>query len=195
MNDNQEKLAPSIESNTESLRKAAAERSSELQSHPNKEHNSIENEVSISKERSHIESLFSQESSPTERRKAAIDGSVPSKRVSPKRGSKSERNASYRQTMEHVTNKMSPSERTFSKIIHNPGVEKVSEAVGTTIARPNAILAGSFTAFVVVTIIYVLARNMGYTLSGFETIGAFVIGWTLGLIYDYLRIMITGKSS
>ena len=42
-------------------------------------------------------------------------------------------------------------------------------------------------------IIYTIAKTIGYKLSGFETIAAFLIGWLIGLIYDYLRILITGK--
>ncbi|OYX41587.1 hypothetical protein B7Y94_04890, partial [Candidatus Saccharibacteria bacterium 32-49-12] len=77
--------------------------------------------------------------------------------------------------------------------IHNPAIEKASEAVGATIARPNAILTGSVVAFVLVLGVYVLARVLGYALSGFETIAAFAVGWVIGLLYDYFRVMITGK--
>ena len=57
----------------------------------------------------------------------------------------------------------------------------------------NAILAGSFSAFVCVTAVYVIAKNYGYPLSGFETIAAFIIGWILGQAFDFMRTMITGK--
>lgn len=60
-------------------------------------------------------------------------------------------------------------------------------------ARPNAILAGSVVAFFAVLGVYLLAKNLGYVLSGFETIAAFVIGWIIGILYDYFRTMITGK--
>jgi len=48
-------------------------------------------------------------------------------------------------------------------------------------------------AFLLTLIIYVIAKTFGYNLSGFETIGAFIIGWILGVVYDYLKILFVGK--
>lgn len=106
-----------------------------------------------------------------------------------------DKKASFNQTMKSVQAEMSPAERTFSRFIHSPAVEKSSELIGNTVARPNAILTGSIFAFVLVLAVYVLARNYGFRLSGFETIGAFILGWAIGLTYDYVRTMVTGKRS
>jgi hypothetical protein len=95
--------------------------------------------------------------------------------------------------MKDVQRELSPGSRAFSKVIHNPIVEKTSEVVGGTVARPNAVLAGAISAFILTLAVYVIARTIGYTLSGFETIAAFIIGWVIGIIYDYLRLIITGK--
>jgi FtsZ-interacting cell division protein ZipA len=103
--------------------------------------------------------------------------------------------ASYKATMKETQAQLSAPARTFSKVIHNPAVERTSEAVGSTVARPNAILAGSLTAFLFTLAIYVVARHYGYPLSGFETIAAFIVGWAVGLLVDYLRVMITGKKA
>lgn len=107
--------------------------------------------------------------------------------------SKHEREASFNATMNEVRTHMSPSSRAFSKVIHNKTVEKLSDVTGSTIARPDAILSGAIVAFALTLGVYLLARNMGYTLSGFETIGAFVLGWALGIAYDFLKVMITGR--
>lgn len=107
--------------------------------------------------------------------------------------SKKERNASYKQKMSQVQAELPPAQRAFSKVIHNPAVEKTSEVVGSTIARPNAILAGSMVAFFLVLGVYLIAKHLGYQLSGFETIGAFIVGWLIGILFDFFRVMITGK--
>ncbi|HJM04364.1 MAG TPA: hypothetical protein QF549_01865 [Candidatus Saccharimonadaceae bacterium] len=107
--------------------------------------------------------------------------------------SKKEKSASFKKHMKQVQSELPAPQRAFSKIIHNPVVEKTSEAVGKTIARPNAILAGSVVAFFAVLAVYLIAKNLGYVLSGFETIAAFIVGWLIGILYDYLRVMITGK--
>lgn len=107
--------------------------------------------------------------------------------------SKKEREASFKKEMQRVQAEMSAPQRAFSKLIHNKAVEKVSDVVGSTVARPNAIFAGALTAFVLVLAVYLISKNFGYVLSGFETIGAFIVGWILGVLYDYLRVVITGK--
>lgn len=109
--------------------------------------------------------------------------------------SKKEREASYSRTMKKVQSELSGPSRTFSKVIHNKVVEQVSETVGATVARPNAIASGAIAAFLATLALYYIAKNIGYQLSGFETIGAFAAGWLVGILFDYLRVMITGKHS
>lgn len=118
--------------------------------------------------------------SPAERRKGPV--------------TRKERDASFKHTLADAQTHMGMAGKTFSKIIHNKAVERSSEVVGSTIARPNAILAGSLFAFILTTGVLLIARFYGYPLSGFESIGAFVVGWVLGILYDFLRKMITGKS-
>jgi hypothetical protein len=107
---------------------------------------------------------------------------------------KQQRDASFNRQMDAIQSDMTPTSKAFSKLIHNKTIDRTSEAIGSTIARPNALLAGSITAFIVVTILYLITRHYGYHLSGFETIGSFILGWVLGLIYDYVRVLITGKN-
>jgi hypothetical protein len=106
---------------------------------------------------------------------------------------KHDRDASYKQTMDRVQQELSPGARLFSKLIHRPGIEKTSEFLGNTVARPDAILAGGIASFVVVLALYSYARYAGFSLSGFETIGAFLVGWLIGLLYDFFKTMFTGK--
>jgi hypothetical protein len=106
---------------------------------------------------------------------------------------KAERDTSFNATMQEVQTHMTPASRAFSKVIHNKTVEKVSDVAGNTVARPNAILSGAILAFALTLGVYLVAKNMGYVLSGFETIGAFAIGWALGVAYDFLKVMVTGR--
>lgn len=107
--------------------------------------------------------------------------------------SKKEKTVAYKKELAAIQAKMTPSQRTFSKFIHSPAIERTSETLGNTVARPNAILAGSVMAFVLVLAVLLIAKHFGYALSGFETIAAFALGWVIGLLYDFLRIMITGQ--
>lgn len=109
--------------------------------------------------------------------------------------SKREKTAAYKRHMKQVQAELNPVQRAFSRFIHAQPVEKASEFVGATVARPNSILFGAIAGFVLVLAVYLIAKNLGYVLSGFETIGAFIAGWILGVLYDFLRTMITGKKS
>ncbi|HEV7951821.1 MAG TPA: hypothetical protein VGO98_00385, partial [Candidatus Saccharimonadales bacterium] len=109
--------------------------------------------------------------------------------------SKHDLDATYKRTMQQVQSELSTPSRVFSKVIHTKAIEKASDALESTIARPNAILAGAIAAFIFTLVIYLAAKNYGYRLSGFETIGGFILGWIIGLLFDYFRVMITGKHS
>lgn len=109
------------------------------------------------------------------------------------KNNRSNREASFKHQMKAIQADMSLSRRTFSKVIHNRVIEKTSDVAASTIARPNAILAGSICAFILTLGVYVVAKSVGYRLSGFETIAAFIFGWILGIAYDYLRLLIAGK--
>lgn len=107
---------------------------------------------------------------------------------------KKEKDASFDATMSEIRTHMSAPGRAFSTFIHNKTVEKVSDAVGSTIARPNAILSGAGFAFLFTLVIYLIARHNGYPLSGSETIASFALGWVIGLLFDYVRVLLFGKS-
>lgn len=106
---------------------------------------------------------------------------------------KKDKDRSFNETMQEVRSQMSPANRAFSKVIHQPAVERISEAVGNTVARPNAILSGSLFAFLFTAAFYLVARFNGYPLSGSETIASFIIGWCVGLIFDYVKVLFVGK--
>ena len=139
-----------------------------------------------------LEQAISVEKGSAEKKKRANDSPAGRRHGVP---SKKEVKASYKHRVATLQAELPPVQRSFSKVIHNPAVEKTSEAVGSTIARPNAILAGAVVAFFAVLIVYLTAKHFGYMLSGFETIGAFIVGWVLGVLYDFFRVMITGKKS
>lgn len=138
-----------------------------------------------------LETAISVEKAGAEKAKRPSEGPRTTKR----RGtiSKKEKEASFKRHMQHVQSELPAPQRAFSKFIHAKPVEKASEVIGSTVARPNAILAGAIVAFVAVLVVYLVAKNLGYVLSGFETIAAFIVGWLIGTLYDYLRVMITGK--
>lgn len=168
--------------------KAAAERSAELlksaersaESSPEQQAERAE----IARSEANKEALMSREVGGAEKRRDNVD-STPTLT----HATKKQRADSYKHTMDQIRSEMTPAARSFSKLIHHKTIERVSERVGDTVARPNAVLAGSVAATFLVLFVYVIARQYGYRLSGFETIGTFALGWALGLIFDYAKLM------
>lgn len=116
----------------------------------------------------------------------------PAASETPRQITKDDRAASYQKTMKKMQSELPPASRTFSKVIHNPAVEKASEAIGNTVARPNLIIAGALGAIASV-IVYFVARHYGYVLSGSETIILFGCGWVIGAIIEYARVGFLNK--
>ncbi len=170
---------------TEEIEKAAAERSAELRE---QESHRAEHEVNQEKEVLEARAAAEKEAKSAEEHRprsqeTAVDG-----------GSSASRSASYKQTMKSIQHDMSGPSRVFSKVIHNKTVDKVSDVLASTVARPNAILSGAVCAFVLVLGVYVLAKYMGFALYGSETIAAFIAGWLIGLLFDLLKTMFKRKS-
>ena len=68
--------------------------------------------------------------------------------------------ASYKKTLENVQDQLSAPSRAFSKVIHNSVVEKTSDAIGNTVARPNLIISGALGAIASV-VVYFIAKRYG----------------------------------
>ena len=76
--------------------------------------------------------------------------------------------------------------RALSRVIHTPAIEKTSEVLETTIARPSVMLGSTWTVLIVGTIFYLGARHYGYSLSGSELLFSFLVGALLGLVGEGL---------
>jgi hypothetical protein len=175
---NYEHAAPTPESTQDHERlKRDLERAAEL---------SRDKEQSPDSVRHEIEQIKVEQEKKTEKQVAPASAERPI-------STKKTRQKAYNTILKQTQGELSAPSRAFSKLIHNPVVDKVSEVFGSTVARPNAILAGAAFSFLLTLAIYLIARMNGYPLSGTETIAAFIGGWGLGLIFDFFKIMITGK--
>lgn len=173
------------------LAEVAAERRREL--HEALEKKSPEQGVDEDKARQETERVIAEREA-DERSQSTHEQPVRSPEAQRKPDKRAEK-AAFDKTMHEARSHMSPASRTFSKAIHNPVVEKVSDVTGKTVARPNALLAGGISAFVLMLGVYLIARHYGYPLSGAETMAAFALGYIIGLIFDYFKVLYTGGRS
>lgn len=186
---NPEVLKPSGEHGAET-RDAAAEQLKKVQEQLETKSETSENKGErLESARRDTEAAFSRESG-----KERSQGGEPTA-SGVRHATKRQRKESFDSTMAQIRSEMGTPARTFSKVIHNKTVERASEAIGSTVARPNAVLAGSSCATLLTLAVFLIAKQYGYRLSGFETIGTFLVGWALGLIYDYARLMFVARRS
>jgi hypothetical protein len=90
----------------------------------------------------------------------------------------------YQHTLASLQRSLTPVSRTFSKLIHTPAVEKTSETLEKTVARPSVTVGATWTALIVGGIFYFTARHFGYSLSGSEMLFSFIVGAVIGLLLE-----------
>jgi hypothetical protein len=194
MGTNQETITTNPENNSDAVRELGHEQSDILRDNREKAGEHSPEKAEANGERARADAL---ENAISVEKKGLSKEKIHAPSPAARRGAISKRDldATYKRTMKQVQSELSAPSRAFSKVIHIKAVEKTSDALESTVARPNAILAGAIAAFIFTLAIYLIAKNFGYRLSGFETIGGFVFGWIIGLLFDYFRVMITGKHS
>ncbi len=102
------------------------------------------------------------------------------------------RDDAFRRTMHDTRTHLHPLARLMSYWIHLRPVALLSDIVGGTVARPNALLYGALSASLLTAVFYAAAKNFGYTFSGAEWFVAFFFGWLIGITIDYTQILIRG---
>lgn len=97
----------------------------------------------------------------------------------------------YGQTLKSLQSHFKPAQRSFSKFIHSPAIDKASEVIGKTVMRPSVTLGASLTALVLGAFFYITAKRYGFALSGSEFIISLLVGSVIGisveLIYHFVK--------
>lgn len=101
----------------------------------------------------------------------------------------------YADILEQARSHMNLPSRIFSRIIHFRPVEILSDLLAATLFRPLPLIFAGLMAALLPLVIWLIAKYFGYNLSGTESIIAFTLGWLVGVIVDYTKILITGKST
>lgn len=102
---------------------------------------------------------------------------------------------STRTSLLHLQNDMPSVMRIFSRIVHIPVVESITDAMSSTIARPIPLIMGAIASILVTITLYVVAKKYGYVLTGFEPVASYALGWSIGCIIDYAKALSRGRWS
>lgn len=96
----------------------------------------------------------------------------------------------YKRTIRKVQNEMNFADRTFSKVVHQPLVESVSNGLARTVARPSVFFGGSLGALLGSGALLYMSRENGFTYNYsvflVTFIGGFLLGGLLELIYNLI---------
>ena len=92
----------------------------------------------------------------------------------------------YKKEIHRIQTHLPKAQRSFSKFIHAPTIEAVSEVSSKTVARPSGLLGGGIAAFGGTTILVLISRHYGFTYNFFVFIALLVIGFIVGLIAEMI---------
>jgi flagellar biosynthesis GTPase FlhF len=93
----------------------------------------------------------------------------------------------YKRTLNRVRQQISSPDRLVSRIIHQPTVNAVSEAMSKTIGRPSGLLGGGFLSLVGTSVYYYVTKHYGYEYNNLIflilLVGGFIAGWLVEALW------------
>ena len=92
----------------------------------------------------------------------------------------------FNQTIRSVQRRLPAPQRAFSKVIHNPKIEVVSDAAGSTVARPSGLLFGGLFSLLSSIVVLILCRYYGYEYNFSIGLISFIGGYFLGLLIEVI---------
>lgn len=102
--------------------------------------------------------------------------------------------SAYHKVIKQAQVQLKGTEKSFSKFIHKPTVEKVSDVSAKTVARPTSLLFGSIFAFIASTTFYYIAKRNGFDYNYLLFFFVFVGGYFIGLIFETLTWLVKKPS-
>ncbi|MDO8265348.1 MAG: hypothetical protein Q7T41_00220 [Candidatus Saccharibacteria bacterium] len=92
----------------------------------------------------------------------------------------------YSRSMTRVRKHLSLPSRLFSKAIHSKVLDKPSEVIGNTVARPSGMLGGALLATVGTSVLLWVTKHYGYSYNYLAVIMLFVLGMTFGIVTELI---------
>lgn len=102
-----------------------------------------------------------------------------------------EKEQTYRHTLASIQRELPTRfSRSFSKMIHQPIIEKASDITGKTIFRPSLMLGTTLGALIGGSTFYLLAKRYGFPISGSEFLLFGLVGALLSLAGEGLHFLL-----
>jgi preprotein translocase subunit SecF len=101
----------------------------------------------------------------------------------------------YQKTLKDIQARLSTKDRRFSRFVHKPIIETVSEVASKTVARPVGIAWGSIITFIGVTISLLYAYRYGIPFNYLLFILLFISGYIFATVLELgAKVLIRRKS-
>lgn len=99
----------------------------------------------------------------------------------------------YKRVLSKTQKQLSAPERTFSKVIHHPIVDKASDVAAKTIARPTGIMFGGIGAFIGSLLLFSISKYGGFYYNYLVFILLFAGCYILGLVVEVIYRAVTRR--
>lgn len=96
------------------------------------------------------------------------------------------KSTAYTRTLSRIQQKLSKPDRTFSRAVHSPLIDKVSTVCNHTVARPSGLLGGSISAFFGSVVILYFSKQYGFRYNYLILFLLFIGGFLAGAIIELL---------
>lgn len=93
---------------------------------------------------------------------------------------------SYSRTLKKVRQHLNPIERGFSRLIHKPSVETVSNIGAATVGRPSGILGGGIVSLAGSSTLLYMSKHYGFQYNFLVFFLLFLGGFTIGFVAEML---------
>jgi hypothetical protein len=90
----------------------------------------------------------------------------------------------YQRTIKLTQKRLSKPQRSFSKVVHQPMVEALSNAAEVTVARPSGLFMGGLLSVVSSLVVLYICRHYGYEYNFMVSLATFVGGFLIGVLIE-----------
>lgn len=101
----------------------------------------------------------------------------------------------YKRSLKMIQSNLNLPDRTLSRIVHQPAVERVSNGLAKTVARPSAFLGGSMGALIGSAGLLYISKHNGFTYNYAVFLLLFVGGFFAGALVETLWKLTIGRKS
>ena len=97
-----------------------------------------------------------------------------------------EKEMAWSRIMTRTRKKLPFGSRSFSKVVHIPVIDRTSEVIGKTVARPNGMLWGAVFAFVGSSALLWVSKRYGYEYNYLAATILFISGLIIGTLAELI---------